>query len=154
MTFADASKALDALYAGLPIVPCRQLCQESCGVIVMSRVEWVRITRRLGYRPRGKTSLVCPMLKQGRCIVHAIRPMNCRLYGALHDQRMRCPYGCVPDRILSDEEFGMILATVERISREVYSSAELSAPAQRLALEEISVFVAAYQKGADAHGNA
>lgn len=96
---------LDALYADLPKIACKGLCQECCGPIVMSRIEWERIIKRLGYTPGGyDDSLTCPMLdqKRGTCKVYTIRPMICRIWGLV--KALTCPHGCEPERWLTDEE--------------------------------------------------
>ena len=120
MTYQEAVAALDALYAALPAFTCQGHCQESCGVIMMSRIEWLRITRHLGYKPKGKPSLVCPMLKHGRCSVHPIRPLVCRLYGLMDEARMHCPWGCQPSRWLTEEEGYALLERAEAITQAVF----------------------------------
>lgn len=93
---------LDALYAELPTLQCQQKCQESCGPVFMSRLEWERICSRLGEERQGTADLRCPMLKDGGCEVYSTRPAICRLWGLV--EKMRCPWGCVPERFLTDEE--------------------------------------------------
>jgi Fe-S-cluster containining protein len=95
-------RELDALYAELPAIGCQRLCQEACGPVLMGRVEWERIVKRLKHEPRGGPDLVCPMLRDGLCSVYAIRPMICRLWGIV--EGMECPWGCVPERLLTREE--------------------------------------------------
>lgn len=105
---------LDALYRELPTIPCQRKCQDACGPIFMSRVEWQRITRRLGYTPHGTDDLVCPMLQQGLCSVYHIRPMICRLWGLV--ETLRCPWGCEPTRVLTHEEGLVLIARADYIS--------------------------------------
>lgn len=99
----EATEQLDALYEELPTVACKGKCQESCGPIYMSRVEWERIKVRLGWVPKGK-SLTCPMLHRasGQCRVYDIRPMLCRLWGIV--DTMPCKWGCQPSRTLNNSE--------------------------------------------------
>lgn len=141
-TYHTQLAALDALYATLPALVCQRQCQESCGVIVMTRVEWVRIQRQLGYRPKGRPTLTCPMLKQGRCVVQAIKPMICRLWGLVDNSRMRCPWGCVPERWLSDEEAAAFLAAAEQISEALFPGQPARAQAQDIAQEDIAAYIA------------
>ena len=101
MSKAGARRALDALYAEMPTLDCQGKCAESCGPILMSRVEWGRIIEQVGTEPRA-TSLDCPMLDGERCSVYAIRPTICRLWGMV--ESMPCPWGCEPSRLLSDAE--------------------------------------------------
>lgn len=112
MSDARAKIQLDALYAELPNVECKQECAESCGPIDMSRIEWQRIQKRLGFTPKA-VSLTCPMLEQGLCSVYTVRPMICRLWAVV--ETMRCPWGCVADRYLTHEEGLVFLARAGEI---------------------------------------
>lgn len=106
---------LDALYRELPTIACQRQCQDACGPIFMSRVEWQRIIKKLGYEPRGCTSdLVCPMLQQGLCSVYHVRPMICRLWGLV--ETLRCPWGCEPSRVLTHAEGLLYIARADYIS--------------------------------------
>lgn len=98
------------LYDQVPDVGCKGLCQSACGPIDMAPREGARLraagveipatTRRhILLHVTGKYS--CPALDaDGRCEVYAKRPMICRLWGAT--ETLRCPYGCAPERWLSD----------------------------------------------------
>jgi hypothetical protein len=100
-------RKLEALYAELPKLDCQGKCAESCGPIFMTEIEWERITDDLGHTPEA-TSLTCPMLTaEGRCSVYELRPTICRLWGLV--ERMACPWGCVPERWLTDAEAGDFL---------------------------------------------
>lgn len=107
---------LEALYAELPSMECRGLCSESCGPVMMSRLEWQAICRRIGREPRATATLTCPMLSEHRCTVYDIRPTICRLWGLVDDETMRCPHGCVPDRWLTREEGYAFLRRAREIS--------------------------------------
>jgi len=111
---AIRSVELDRAYASLPRLDCQRKCQESCGPIVFSGEERERITRRFGFFPpqHFPESLTCPLLDtQGDCSVHDIRPMICRLWGLT--KSMACPFGCVPERWLTDTEAHALLAKAE-----------------------------------------
>ena len=108
----------------------------------MSRLEWIRIIRKLGYKPKGKPSLVCPMLKHGRCSVHDIRPTICRLFGLMDDPRMRCPFGCVPDRLMSTEEGYVWLEAVEALSEQVFPGNEATAFSHGITQADIPQYIA------------
>ncbi|GAA0918954.1 hypothetical protein GCM10009560_16240 [Nonomuraea longicatena] len=112
---------LAALYAQVPDVGCRGLCQESCGPIGMSPREHQRI-REAGYRiPTAQRALEqlleggyqCPALEDGKCSVYEApgRPMLCRLWGAVDSPVMLCEHGCRPaEDLLSAEEGHRLLA--------------------------------------------
>lgn len=118
MTFAEALEALDALYATLPRVDCQRQCQEACGPILMSRVEWLRVLRQSGGRRTMREACTCPMLRRGACAVYAVRPLICRLYGLV--ERMRCPFGCVPARWVSDDEARTLLEAAQEVSAQLF----------------------------------
>lgn len=113
---------LDRLYAELPAIECKRLCEECCGPVMMSRIEWERIIARCGKAPaptpEQRQRLECPMLKDGGCSVYDIRPLICRLWGLV--ERMACPHGCTPERWLTDEEAGAFLTRAEQLSRDGY----------------------------------
>jgi hypothetical protein len=95
------ARQLDALYAQLPHLECKGKCAHSCTLIEMGHEERRRIRRETGVEiahaeqlaAQGCTS--CPALEDGRCRVHPVRPMICRLWGI--DETMPCPHGCVPE---------------------------------------------------------
>jgi uncharacterized protein len=87
------------------------LCVESCGPVPMSALEHARIRVRGVDIPVIDNALAsikqgvappCPALKDGRCTVYAVRPLLCRMWGAI--ETMPCPYGCtVTPGLLMDE---------------------------------------------------
>lgn len=102
---------LDQIYARAPAVACKGLCTEACGPISASELE-VRRLEHVTTRPlRVDGRLTCSMLTAGRCVGYAARPLICRLYGAV--KRLRCEFGCVPGRWLSDADAYALLAAVE-----------------------------------------
>lgn len=115
MSDTAIKRRLDELYAELPTIKCQQLCSEACGPIMMGRVEWQRICKKVGHEPQA-TSLVCPLLSSnGICTVYAIRPMICRLWGLIDADDMRCHHGCVPSRWLTREEGFEFLARAREL---------------------------------------
>jgi Fe-S-cluster containining protein len=112
VSLVRAKAELDRLYAELPRLDCQQKCDSACGPIAMSFVEWERIKKKVGYEPRP-TSIDCPLLRSGLCSVYPIRPMICRLWGII--ETMPCPWGCVPERVLSTREGYVFLAKANLI---------------------------------------
>jgi Fe-S-cluster containining protein len=107
-------KQLEAIYAQVPELECKRLCSHICktGPIRIGRLELERIVNRLGYEPHGDlTTGVCPLLKDGLCTIHDIRPLICRLWGTT--RKMKCKFGCKPEKWLSS-------AKVKRLLDEVY----------------------------------
>lgn len=113
--------SLEQLYARIPEVQCKGLCQDSCGPIAMSREEEERIRATgvvilpmadaLAALDRGE-DYYCPALVDGKCSVYAIRPTICRLWGATTS--MPCPHGCSPGDSLSQEESFELLRLAAR----------------------------------------
>lgn len=106
-----------AVYARLPTVECRGLCQKACGVIMMTRLEYRRLANALGQDLDADpgVSLACPVLTdEGRCGAYPQRPLICRLFGLT--KALACPHGCQPSRWLSDDEAGEFIGEVSRIS--------------------------------------
>ena len=56
---------------------------------------------------------VCPHLGiGGRCTAYEARPLICRLWGVV--ERMKCPYGCRPERYMTEKEVNEIFNEAER----------------------------------------
>ena len=123
---------LKEIYDSLPKLDCKQKCQDSCSYVWASKFELQLIKKILReqkkeYKPfktlktatylkhkREGTlaNLVhncrCPYLNEkGLCSIYKFRPLICRLWGLT--ERMKCPFGCVPERWLSEEEFRKIM---------------------------------------------
>lgn len=112
-------RLIDRIYAELPRIECKGLCHEACGPIAMSRLEDRRILHQLGRTPDYgfNVDLTCDLLDplSRRCTVYEMRPLICRLFGLINIPTMRCPFGCVPDRWLTDEESRELINRVNRI---------------------------------------
>lgn len=103
---------LDQLYAQVPTIACQGLCHESCGPLVIDPPERERIIARTG-RNIPNLATTCPALTMfGRCSVYADRPLLCRLWGVV--ESMPCPWGCRPERTLTDAEGHALLAQARR----------------------------------------
>jgi len=106
---------LERLYAQVPRVACTGGCAGACGPIPMSTLEAKRLRVVSHVKPRVvDDKLTCGYLSpNGRCTVYAIRPLICRIYGAL--EMLSCPRGCVPERWLTPQESLALNQAVERI---------------------------------------
>lgn len=116
---------------------CQRKCQAYCGPLLIPRVEYVQIEKTGAvfelsgiatvelskkWKWMDKSKLVqtqagpelrCTMLyPTGKCRVYADRPLVCRFWGLIDDPEMRCPFGCVPERWLTDKE---VRSLVQRI---------------------------------------
>lgn len=97
-----SDQRLDTLYATLPTIECKGLCQKSCGPIELTQDENRRIKEKSGSDISVDEEFTCTMLKEGRCTVYDVRPAICRMFGV--SEGLECPYGCKPSRYLSREE--------------------------------------------------
>ncbi len=98
----DVVVRLEQLYAALPALACRGLCGHSCAAHVdASAVERAWVAQHGVDLDAPTPDGACPALSRalvptGRCTVHAVRPMVCRLWGTA--AAMPCPHGCVRRR--------------------------------------------------------
>jgi len=142
----EARAKVLALYKELPGIMCRGLCHGTCGTIPVVDAELPIVKKAIkgpigeiipfvsnpssnaidplfrkmpdGNLLCGHDDLNCPALtKDKRCGIHAVRPLICRLYGMVDNDKMRCPYGCVPERWISDKEVEGWYARLDKIDR-------------------------------------
>ncbi|MGP3914347.1 YkgJ family cysteine cluster protein [Nonomuraea sp. 10N515B] len=117
------------LYAQIPDVACKGLCQDSCGPIDMHPYERAQIRRAGVTIPEPQQAVTqllltgdytCPALEDGRCSVYELRPTICRAWGA--SEAMPCEHGCRPadGQLLSDTE-----------TRRLVDESKAPTPAQR-----------------------
>lgn len=113
-------------YALLSTIECKGLCAKSCCYTMFTPTELSTAERAAGRELPilgivdehgghwatlvGDKKKRCPLLRFGRCTTYDARPLLCRLYGLVPS--MRCPYGCEPDRWLTDEEGRELLAAI------------------------------------------
>lgn len=108
----ERDAALAAVYARIPPMapPCDGRCWHACGPIDMAHRERQRI-REAGVRIShytdalaSPTAFYCEALTADRrCKVYPLRPLICRLWGAI--ESLPCPFGCRPvGGPLSDQE--------------------------------------------------
>lgn len=98
--------AFDRLYARIPAMDCKGLCQDSCGYVPMSEFEWKRLVARHGKIPVPRGENECPFLMEGKCEHHDLRPVVCRLWGQVEE--MACPHGCAPSFLMEGTAFDLM----------------------------------------------
>lgn len=91
-------KSLRRIYREVPDVHCKGLCQDACTAPPAQGIELRQIFRFVGTEEReALPGRRCPYLSvEGRCGVYEVRPLVCRLFGAV--EKMVCPHGCAPDK--------------------------------------------------------
>jgi hypothetical protein len=112
---------LDALYAELPTIDCQGHCWNSCGPIHMTGAEQQRIRRAGVHIPNQLYSetgpMTCPALTMfHQCGVYEARPLICRMWGAT--RKLRCNYGCKPERYLTEREVVEFMTRAHEIAGE------------------------------------
>lgn len=77
----------------MPTMRCDQGCDECCGIVGVTRVEYDQVAEhaaRKGIQP-VRQGTTCPWFQEGRCAVYEVRPAVCRSFG--HHSQMVCPRG-------------------------------------------------------------
>jgi len=140
----DARAAVFEIYEEMPQIRCKGLCHRTCGSIPVVNAELPIFKKALkgplketypipnhgNQDPNGNTvpggllicgdkDLTCPALdeKSLRCTVHESRPLICRLYGLVDNEKMKCTHGCIPERWVSDKEVGGWYKRLHEIDR-------------------------------------
>jgi Fe-S-cluster containining protein len=108
---------LEAIYAKLPAVACKRLCQAFCGIIPMAGIEARRCADRLGRPLDALPNGTCRALgADGNCLVYPVRPLICRAWGC--SVGLECPHGCEPERWLTKREVVQLMAEIAALSEE------------------------------------
>ena len=130
----SAEAALRKLYDSLPKIQCQGKCHNTCGPIIMSEFEQLRMGEANGGLPilmplpdvdAGlNAGLYCPFLTpEKRCGIYDVRPLICRLWGVVKtygNTPMLCPHGCKLDRLMTDQEAAEAIRKAEEISRRFF----------------------------------
>jgi hypothetical protein len=109
---------LEQLYAQLPPLTCRGLCEDSCAQLVdAGPLERRRIAQRGVDLDAPTADGACPALSHALggalCSVYEARPVACRLWGVAAS--MPCPHGCLPEggRVSDDTMLCWMLESLE-----------------------------------------
>lgn len=122
-------KSLEEIYAAVPKIECRKRCFAACSFIPLHVAELKRITdnskvsiETMEYMDDPDVKMIktvgddrCPLLIFNECSVYELRPLICRMYGVV--ESMRCQHGCVPERVLSNEEAGELIEAVHQLNK-------------------------------------
>lgn len=115
--------ALKTLWASVPPVDCKGLCQASCGPIAeaVGNIELDRVRATISdpsFEFESAYGQPCPMLtSQGFCAIHDVRPLICRMYGVVKHRLMQCEHGC-SGRKISDAQGDWLLAKLRDLEAE------------------------------------
>lgn len=126
------SHPLQAIYDQLPKIKCQGFCGRDrhntcCGPIACTELEakllddyngtktaWESLGRKFVMMKLEPLSplMTCPHLNvSGQCNAYAVRPYVCRVWGIV--ETMKCPWGCKPERYLTQRESDKLLNQIE-----------------------------------------
>lgn len=108
---------LKQIYDSLPTFTCREGCSWCCGNVPIAPIEILNIAKfikanKVRIRIPTMAHLSCAFMIRGRCSIYEVRPLYCRLYGVVDDAGMKCPHGCKPSQLLTEDEADVIMAKV------------------------------------------
>lgn len=141
LTRSQMDAELQKLYDQIPAIPdCDGRCWTSCGPAGMSdrenqriRQQGIRITPYRQAMAKIERYWCEALTGDKRCAVYELRPLVCRLWGAV--EGMPCAYGCVPEGgWLSDAEGYRLIAESMRVGN--------GEPPSAVPVEEISEVMA------------
>ena len=86
-----------SLYKMIPEFHCNKDCTACCGPVPLTPWE----AERLGIpgevvTPTKPGTLTCSFVKDDKCSVYEKRPLMCRIFGGIQNQKLTCPFGCGP----------------------------------------------------------
>ena len=114
MTKKRRVASLRSLYDQVPKFTCKDGCTACCGAVPFSRAEkkllvdsgqWeVARHKALTTDRRPTGSPLCPFASSEKgCEIYELRPLLCRLFGAVSDPILKCPHNCGPATMLDSE---------------------------------------------------
>lgn len=106
----------------IPSFDCEPGCHACCGIVPFSTKErdlvaairpmeqWEPFMDGSWVPTASLATFSCPFLTASGCGIYEIRPMVCRLFGAVDHPQMKCPKGCGPAKLIPDSESRKLLA--------------------------------------------
>lgn len=108
---------LQRLYEAIPSFTCKPGCTACCGPVPFSREEMAAAQKHGHDHPVAVAPLTssCGFAQKGQCAIYADRPFVCRLFGAVKDPLLACPFGCGPKKSLTAQQGEILTAKYHRI---------------------------------------
>ena len=98
---------LRSLYDQIPTFTCKDGCTTCCGAVPFSRAEKKLLVaggKWPVHKPLATDRFLCPFASSEKgCEIYELRPLLCRLFGAVSDPILKCPHGCGPAKPLDSE---------------------------------------------------
>ncbi len=111
----------EELYTQIPSMSCPSGCSDCCCLVRFSRYEVAQIStakliRAVFTRFRQATTQKCPHVTENNyCNIYQVRPFVCRLFGTADHERLRCPKGVQPKKMLTADEAEKLINQFLRI---------------------------------------
>lgn len=118
---AKPSPELQAIWNRVPeMKDCQGRCHTSCGPVPVSGAERKVIEdqgKDIGIKDGMLGPMTCSLLSpDGSCSIYSVRPLMCRIWGA--SKFLPCPYGCVPERYITEVEAWEMLNEIAALTGE------------------------------------
>lgn len=91
----------------IPTFDCIPGCHDCCGPVPFSKTELQEVKGLKKGKPEERLS--CEYECKKGCSVYEHRPIICRLFGTVDDDKIKCPHGFMPDRILNKAQADEIM---------------------------------------------
>jgi len=103
-------KEIEKLRALIPQFPsCIDGCTDCCGHVHWSEWEWQQVMDNGLLATVNPNPFACPFSAKGNCDVYEHRPIVCRLFGQIDDEKMLCPHGIRPVKLMAPRLVDRIL---------------------------------------------
>lgn len=109
------------IYSRIPTFECAKFCTMCCGTVEIGEAELLLINKyleKIGEEPLiglflpYTAKLRCAYAQKGRCEIYQVRPLLCRIYGAVDSDILICPHGLHANSLLSSNEASKMLRLV------------------------------------------
>jgi Fe-S-cluster containining protein len=116
---------LRMIYGFIPSIKCDRNCHKCCGAHPWFPVEALNIRKfmfehEIEERFAKNLLAMCPYITEDGCLIHPVRPILCRLFGVVKQEKhsiadMECPFAPKPEKMLSEEQAHELISEVESL---------------------------------------
>jgi Fe-S-cluster containining protein len=114
---------LRMIYDFIPSIKCDRNCHKCCGAHPWFPVEALNIRKfmfehEIEERFAKNLLAMCPYITEDGCLIHPVRPILCRLFGVVKQEKhsiadMECPFAPKPEKMLFEEQAHELISEVE-----------------------------------------
>ncbi len=106
----------------IPSFACKEDCHGCCGLVPFNTKErdaiakvrpmelWEPFVDGAWVPTAALATFSCPFLTKDGCGIYEIRPIVCRLFGAVDHPMMKCPEGCGPAKLIPEHKSRRLIA--------------------------------------------